>query len=71
MKDRDLESRIISIETHVAELEHLVDRLNEVIQEQDRQLRQFSKAQHHLTEKIQTIELDQIQKQNTKPPHYG
>ncbi len=70
MKDLNLETRIINIETHVAELEHLVDRLNEVIQEQERQLRQYSKAQSHLTEKIQTIELDQIQKHNNKPPHY-
>lgn len=70
MNDLDLESRIINLETHVAELEHLVDKLNKVIQEQERQLRQFSKAQHHLSEKIQTFELDQIQKQNIKPPHY-
>ena len=71
MNQEDIESRIISLESHIAQLEHLVDRLNEVVQEQDRQLRQFSKAQHHLTEKIQSIELDQIQKHNTRPPHYG
>jgi len=70
MTEPNVESRIVTIESHLAELEHLVDRLNEVIQEQNRQLRQFSKAQNQLTQKIQIFELDQIQKNNEKPPHY-
>ncbi len=70
MNEQDHENRIIQIESNLAQLEHLVDRLNEVIQEQDKQLRMFSKAQVHLTQKIQTFELDQIQRHNDKPPHY-
>jgi uncharacterized coiled-coil protein SlyX len=70
MTEPNLESRMMTIESHLAELEHLVDRLNEVIQEQNHQLRHFSKAQNQLTQKIQIFELDQIQKNNEKPPHY-
>lgn len=70
MTDTNLESRMMNIESHVAELEHLVDRLNEVIQEQNLQLRQYSKTQNQLTQKIQLFELDQMQKHNEKPPHY-
>ena len=70
MSEQNFDERIIQIESNLAQLEHLVDRLNEVIQDQDKQLRQFSKAQVHLTQKIQTFELDQIQRQNDKPPHY-
>ena len=70
MTEPNLESRIVAIESHLTELEHLVDRLNEVIQEQNKQLRHFSKAQTQLTQKIQIFELDQIQKNNEKPPHY-
>jgi uncharacterized coiled-coil protein SlyX len=71
MSSPDLNTRLVKIESHLAELEHMVDRLNEVIREQDKQLRFLGKSHKQLTEKIAGFELDQVHRRNDPPPHYG
>ncbi len=68
--DAPLEHRLVVIESQLAQLEHLVDRLNEVIQSQDLELRQFKKAQQHLVSKLESFTQDAIPPHNQPPPHY-
>ena len=70
MKTPSTEERLVELESHLAHLERLVEQLNTVVRQQDAELRQLSKGQLGLTQKLQTYELEQIQKQNEKPPHY-
>lgn len=70
MNQPSTEERLVSMESHLAHLERLVDQLNAVVRQQDSELRQLNKGQQGLTQKLQTYELEQIQKQNEKPPHY-
>lgn len=64
------EERLLKIENHLAQLEHLVDQLNEAVLEKENQLRQLRKHHHQLNQRLQTFEMEQIQKQNERPPHY-
>ncbi len=62
--------RITRLETHITELEHLVDRLNEVVRTQDQQIRSLEKGVQQIVEKLKNLEWDQSAKPIEKPPHY-
>ncbi len=64
------EERFQKLEAHIAELEHLVDQLNQVVVEQGKQLRRLAAQHESISETMTTLELDRIRSVNTKPPHY-
>lgn len=64
------EERFQKLESHIAELEHLVDQLNQVVVEQGKQLRRLAAQHESISETMTTLELDRIRSVNTKPPHY-
>ena len=69
--DADLpEDRFRRLEAHVAELEHALDQLNQVVIEQGKHLRRLHTQNQSISETMTTLEMDRIRSVNTKPPHY-
>jgi uncharacterized coiled-coil protein SlyX len=66
----DVSARLGQIESHVAHLEHQVEQMNAVIVEQGRLVERLKKEVHRQTTAMQSLELERIQANNTKPPHY-
>ena len=66
----DATERLEKIETHLAHLERQYEQLNQVVIEQGRVLTRLQKESAKVSETVQTIELDRIRSNNTKPPHY-
>ena len=58
------------IEASVAHLEHQIEQLNGVVIEQGKLLERVKKEAQRLTRAFETLELERIQSNNTKPPHY-
>lgn len=69
MADED-STRLDKLETHVAHLEHQVDELNAVVVEQVKLLERLKKEVQRQSGAMQTLELERIQANNQKPPHY-
>jgi uncharacterized coiled-coil protein SlyX len=68
--DDDVLARLGNIESHVAHLEHQVEQMNAVIIEQGRMLDRLKKDVQRQTTAMESLELERIQSNNTKPPHY-
>ncbi|MSR66262.1 MAG: SlyX family protein [Pedosphaera sp.] len=64
------EDRLVRIESHVAELEQLVEELNGVIVEQQKQISKLQLQASNFSQLIQWQELERIKETKTKPPHY-
>ena len=62
--------RIDKLEANIAHLEHQVEQLNGVVIEQGRLLERLKKEVQRQSTAMQTIELERIQSNNQKPPHY-
>jgi uncharacterized coiled-coil protein SlyX len=62
--------RIEKIESHVAHLENQVEQLNGVVIEQGKLLQRLKKEMQRQSTAMQTLELERIQSNNPKPPHY-
>ncbi len=62
--------RIDKLESHLAHLEHQVEQLNEVVIEQGRLLDRLKKETQRQSAIMQTLELERIQSNVQKPPHY-
>jgi SlyX protein len=62
--------RIDKLEANLAHLEHQVEQLNGVVIEQGRLLERLKKEVQRQSSAMQTMELDRIQSNNQKPPHY-
>ena len=62
--------RLKRLESTIAHLEHLTERLNEVVTEQGRELAQLKKKYLAQAQSLETIELERIRAMNAKPPHY-
>jgi uncharacterized coiled-coil protein SlyX len=67
----DLAERLNRMESTIAHLEHLTERLNEVVTEQARELTLLRKKFLAQAQTLETIELERIRSTNSKPPHYG
>ena len=62
--------RIEKIESHVAHLEHQLEELNGVVIEQNKLLERLKKEVRRQSTAMQTMELDRINANQQKPPHY-
>ncbi len=62
--------RIDKLESHLAHLEHQVEQLNEVVIEQGKLLDRLKKETQRQSAIMQTLELERIQSNVQKPPHY-
>ena len=69
--NEEVNERLTRLESTVAHLEHLTERLNEVVIEQGRELKELRRKLESQAQSLETIELDRIRSMNAKPPHYG
>ena len=67
----EVDQRLMRLETTIAHLEHLTERLNEVVTEQARELDHLKKTVQRQAQSLDTFEMDRIRSTNPKPPHYG
>jgi uncharacterized coiled-coil protein SlyX len=58
------------IESHLAHLEHQVDELNGVIIAQGKLLERLKKEVLRNSSAMETLELERVKANVTKPPHY-
>ena len=63
-------SRLEKIESHLAHLERQYEELNGVVIEQARIIARLQKEHAKVSTAVQTMEIDRISANNTKPPHY-
>ncbi len=63
-------SRLDKIESHLAHLERQYEELNGVVIEQARIITRLQKENAKVSTAVQTMEIDRISSNNTKPPHY-
>ena len=66
----DISTRLGRIESHLAHLEHQVDEMNSVIVAQDKLLERLKKEIQRQSTAMESLELERIKADNTKPPHY-
>jgi len=62
--------RTEKLESNIAHLEHQVEQLNGVVIEQGKLLDRLKKEVQRQTHAMESLELERIQSNNTKPPHY-
>ena len=62
--------RADKLEAHLAHLEHQVEQMNGVVIEQGKLLERLKKEVQRQSTAMQTMELERIQSNNQKPPHY-
>jgi SlyX protein len=62
--------RTEKLESTVAHLEHQVEQLNSVVIEQGKWLERLKKDVHRQTRAMESLELERIQSNQQKPPHY-
>jgi len=62
--------RIEKLECNVAHLEHQLDELNQVVLEHSKLLDRMKKEVSRASNAMQTLELERIKSNVTKPPHY-
>jgi uncharacterized coiled-coil protein SlyX len=62
--------RMDRLESSLAHLEHQVEQLNGVVVEQVKLLERLKKEVQRQTTAMQTLEIERIQSNNQKPPHY-
>lgn len=67
----ELSTRLSQIESHVAHLEHQVEQMNEVIVAQAKWLERLKKEVQKQSSVMETMELERIKANNSKPPHYS
>jgi SlyX protein len=66
----DTSRRIEKVESQLAHLEHQVEQLNGVVIEQGKLLERLKKEAQRQSSAMRTMELERIQSNNQKPPHY-
>ena len=66
----DDSARLGKIESHIAHLEHQVEQMNTVIVEQGKLLERLKKEAQRQSSAMETLEMERIKSNNTKPPHY-
>ena len=66
----DNSRRMEKLESNLAHLEHGVEEMNRVLIEQGKLLERLKKEVQRQNTAMQTLELERIQSNNQKPPHY-
>ena len=66
----DNSRRTDKLESNLAHLEHQVEQLNAVVIEQGKLLERLKKDVQRQTRAMESLELERIQSNNTRPPHY-
>ena len=62
--------RTEKLESNLAHLEHQVEQLNGVVIEQGKLLERLKKDVQRQTRAMESLEIERIQSNNQKPPHY-
>ena len=62
--------RLQKLELNFAHLEHQFEQLNGVVVEQSKLLERLKREVQRQSNAMETMELDRIKANNTKPPHY-
>jgi len=62
--------RFEKLEANVAHLEHQVEQLNEVLIEQSKLVERLKKEVQRQSATMETMELERIKANVTRPPHY-
>ncbi len=68
--NEEISARLAAVESNAAHLEHHVEQLNGVIIEQGKLLERLKKEVMRQSTAMETIEMERIKANNTKPPHY-
>jgi uncharacterized coiled-coil protein SlyX len=68
--NNEIYERLQKLEAHVLHLEHHLEQLNEVVIDQGKLVARLKKEVQRQSDALQTQELDRIQSNNAKPPHY-
>ncbi len=66
----DNSARFAKMESNLAHLEHQVEQLNGVIIDQGKLLERLKKEVSRQTSAMESLELERIKGNITKPPHY-
>ena len=66
----DNSRRMEKLESNLAHLEHQVEEMNCVLIDQGKLLDRLKKEVQRQNTAMQTLELERIQSNNQKPPHY-
>ena len=62
--------RLQKLESNIAHLEHQFEQLNGVVVEQSRLLERLKREIQRQSSAMETMELERIKSNVTKPPHY-
>ena len=66
----EISRRADKLESNLAHLEHQVEQLNSVVVEQAKLLERLKKEVQRQTRAMETLEIERIQSNSQKPPHY-
>ena len=66
----EITQRFDKLEANLAHLEHQVEQLNEVLVDQSKLVERLKKEVQRQSATMETMELERIKSNNTKPPHY-
>ncbi len=69
MNDETLQ-RLERLEANATHLEHQVEQLNEVVADQSKTIEHLKKQVQRQSGVLETIEMERIKANNTKPPHH-
>jgi uncharacterized coiled-coil protein SlyX len=68
--NEELTTRLSQIESNFAHLEHQVEQMNAVIVAQDKTLERLKKEVLRQSSAMESMEMERIKANVTKPPHY-
>lgn len=68
--NEEASARFAKMESNLAHLEHQVEQLNGVIIDQGKLLERLKKEVQKQSTAMESLELERIKGNNTKPPHY-
>jgi uncharacterized coiled-coil protein SlyX len=68
--EKEISTRVEKLESHFAHLERQVEELNAVVVQQVKTLERLKKEVQRQSSAMQTLELERIKANVTKPPHY-
>jgi uncharacterized coiled-coil protein SlyX len=66
----EISQRFEKLEANVAHLEHQMEQLNEVLIEQSKLVERLKKEVQRQSATMETMELERIKANVTRPPHY-
>ena len=68
--NEEISQRMERVEAHLTHLEHQVEQLNQVLIQQDKVVEFLKKQVKRQSDVLETMELERIKGNQTKPPHY-